>query len=333
MGKGTLIIVLGISTILALMVVGIHANSNASLDTTIDFFKTTQARLIANSGVEIYLEKMRRNKALTGNFFNNEISGGEFDIYISGPDSALRLKSVARFGGKTHTSVVTAKRTPVTIPSVNSALYISSQNLNLSGNIDIDGNDYNMDGTPGSAPPVPGIGVDEPADSAFIINILKPKVSKAIKGYGGSPSVYTVVDNTDWEHITEDYIFAADVTLPSGVYSSGTYGTVAEPKIIYANGNISLEGSASAAGIMVVNGNLELGGSFTFKGILIAFGPSSIKTKTVGNAGIFGSAIFVGQDVDLQAAGNANIFYSNQAVVNAQNNVKSSRFSIVSWWE
>lgn len=335
MGKGTLIIVLGISAVLALMVVGINANSNASLDTTLDFYKTTQARLIANSGIEIYLEKLRRNKSLKGNFYNNDFSGGEYDIFITGTDTLMKIKSVARFSGRTHTSLVTAKRTPVTIPNINSAVYVSAQNLslNLNGNLDIDGRDHFMDGTLSGGVPLPGIGVDDPADSAFIVNSLKPKISNSIKGAGASPSVRTVKDLTDWKAISENFIFASDITLPTGTYSSGTLGTSSDPKITFVNGDVNFSGSASGYGIMVVNGNVQMSGNFTFKGILIAYGKSTIETKTVGNAGVHGASIFVGENIDIQATGNANFFYSNQAIQNAKNNLKSSRFDILSWWE
>jgi len=335
-GKGILIVVLGISAILSFMMISLNSNANAGTQVTVDFFDATQARLIANSGVEIFLEKMRRNKSLKGNFTDNELMDGEYDIYIYGPDSALTIKCVATFQDVTHTSKVTAKRSGITMPEVNSSIYVSADNLalNLNGNIDIDGNDHLSDGSPGPNPSLPGIAVDDPTDSAFIVDNLKPKISSSIKGLGGSPSVTSISDGTDWMKLTENIIFAADITLPSGTYASGTVlGTTAEPKITYASGDVDFSGSAEGSGILVVNGNLTLSGNFTFKGIIIAYGSSSIVTRTVGNAGIYGATIFVGQSVDLQATGNALLYYSKQAIDNASANLKSSRFEILTWWE
>ena len=84
---------------------------------------------------------------------------------------------------------------------------------------------------------------------------------------------------------------------------------------------------------MIVNGDVSLAGNFTFHGIVIAYGNSTITTKTTGNSGIFGASIFVGQSVDMQATGNAKLYYSTQAIENAKTNLKSSRFKILSWWE
>lgn len=336
MGKGILIVVLGLSVILSFMMISLNSNANAGTQIAVDFFDATQARLIANSGVEIFLEKMRRDKSLKGNFAGNELMDGEYDIYIYGADSALTLKCVATFQDVTHTSMVTARRSGVAMPEVNSSLYVSSDNLslNLNGNVDIDGNDHLSDGSPGPNPAIPGIAVDDPADSAFIVDNLKPKISKAIKGEGGAPSVRSISDGTDWMELTENIIFAADINLPTGTYASGTVlGTTAEPKITYASGDVNFSGSAEGSGILVVNGNLTLSGNFTFKGIIIAYGSSTIVTKTIGNAGIYGAAIFVGQSVDIQATGNALLYYSKQAISNASANLKSSRFEILSWWE
>ena len=78
MGKGLLIIVLGIAGILSLLKIGISANTSKEVDTSVDFFKKTHTRLIANSGIEIYLEKLRRDKNLTGYSGEKSLFGGEY---------------------------------------------------------------------------------------------------------------------------------------------------------------------------------------------------------------------------------------------------------------
>jgi hypothetical protein len=76
-----------------------------------------------------------------------------------------------------------------------------------------------------------------------------------------------------------------------------------------------------------------MSGQFTYYGMLIVYGQSSITTNIVGNGGIYGSTALVGNDVDISSTGNASFFYSSQAISNAQVNLKSSRFEILSWWE
>jgi hypothetical protein len=336
MGRGILITVLGVSLITAFLVLKLNANSKQGLKTTVDYCELTQARLIANSGVEVYLEKLRRNKTLNGSFTGIDLMDGEYDISITGPDSQMTITSTSHFGNTNHQVIVTARREPAVMPKVNGSLYISSDTLavKLQGNLEIDGNDRNIDDSPGPEAPLPGIAVDDPGDSAYVINELKPKIANDIEGLGGSPSVQAVGDSTNWQEVSENLIFSADYTVPTGTYTTGTVlGTFAEPKITYVTGDVHFSGTATGSGIMIINGNVTMSGEFTYYGMLIVYGQSSIETDIVGNGGIYGSTALVGNNVDIKATGNASFFYSSQAISNAQIKMKSSRFDILSWWE
>jgi len=335
MGKSMLIMVIGTAMIIGSLTLGLNNNSGRQLGSTVDYLKREQARLISDSGIEVYLEKLREDKSLKGTFLNNSWGGGTYDVYISGPDSALVIKSIGHYEGTNHTTVVNAKRDPITMPNVQSAMYISTNalNINLNGSIDINGNDFNMDGSAGSGSPKPGVGVDNASDSAYVVNNIKPKISKAIEGEGGTPSVHTVSDTTNWEELTQNLIFAADNTLPSGTYSSGNLGTASQPKITYVNGDATFTGNLTGYGIMVINGDLTLSGTFDFYGVIILYGPSTITTNIVGNCNVYGGTIIVGSTVNIKSTGNSQLYYSSQAIDNAKVNLKSSRFAITSWWE
>lgn len=336
MGKSILITILGLSITIGVIIMKLNANSKEGLKTSIDYFSSTQARLIANSGVEVYLEKLRRDKFLTGSFNNNELFDGYYNLSISGPDDDLRIICTGYFYGAEHTTKVKAKRLPVDLPPVYGALFVSSStmDLKLNGNLEINGNDTNIDGSEGSEPAVPGIAVDDPADSAFIVNELKSQISEDILGAGESPSVSSITDTTDWMQLTQDLIFAADTTLKTGTYTTGSvFGTTLKPIITFVNGDVSFAGSASGSGIMVINGNVSMSGNFTYYGLIIVFGQSSIQTQITGNGGIYGTTILVGDQIDIHSTGNASFFYSSEAINNAKTNLKSSRFLIMSWWE
>jgi hypothetical protein len=336
MGKGLIIAVLGMSLTIMVLVRGINNNATEGLRSSIELHDQMNARLIANSAIEVYLEKMRRDKNLKGNFRNVSILSGTADVFIYGVDTLLQIKAIGRYGNKSHISLASTRRRQVSIPAIKSSIQISADalNIDMNGSIEINGNDHNVDGTPGPGAAIPGITVNTPADSSYVVNELKNKISKAILGAGGSPSVSTAPSGgTDWQAITENYIFAADYTLGSGNYNSGSYGTAADPKITYVNGDVSFSGSAEGYGIMVVNGDLSLSGNFTFRGLIIAYGQSTITTRVVGNSGVYGAAIFVGSSVNLQATGNSGFYYSSQAIQTSQNNIKSSRFEVVHWWE
>jgi hypothetical protein len=336
MGRGILITILGVSVITAFLILKLNANSKQGLKTTVDYYEITQARLIANSGVEIYLEKLRRNKTLSGTFSDIGLMDGEYEVSITGPDSQMTITSTGHFGNTNHQVIVTALREPAVLPKVNGALYISSDTLavQLQGNLDIDGNDRNIDGSPGSESPMPGIAVDDAGDSAYVINNLQPNIANDIEGLGGSPSVQTVGDTTNWLEVSENLIFSADYTVSTGTYTTGTVlGTFAEPKITYVTGDVDFSGTATGSGILIINGNVTFSGQFTYYGMLIVYGQSSITTNIVGNGGIYGSTALVGDNVDIKSTGNASFFYSSQAISNSQINLKSSRFEILSWWE
>ena len=110
MGKGILIVVLGMSVIIGFFILKLNANSKENQSTTVNMFEQTQARLIANSGVEVYLEKLKADNTMLGNTYtNNSLFGGTYDVNLSGPDSAVLVRSTATFMGVTHTSIVKAQ--------------------------------------------------------------------------------------------------------------------------------------------------------------------------------------------------------------------------------
>ena len=85
---------------------------------------------------------------------------------------------------------------------------------------------------------------------------------------------------------------------------------------------------------MVVNGNLTIKGTFDFRGIIIAYKEAEIKTDLNGNGKVIGSLIVSGNSVDMNISnGTFKALYSKEALENAKLNLKSSRFTILSWWE
>ncbi|MCL6494009.1 MAG: hypothetical protein K6T54_04430, partial [Ignavibacterium sp.] len=94
MGKSSLILVLGMTAIVAVILLKLNANSKEGLSTTVNMFEQTQARLIANSGVEIYLEKLKADPTMLNKTFpGNQLNNGTYDIQIIGPDTLVTVKS------------------------------------------------------------------------------------------------------------------------------------------------------------------------------------------------------------------------------------------------
>lgn len=341
MGKMSLILTMGIAVIIGFFVLRLNSNAKEGLTTTLDMYEYTQARLIANSGVEIYLEKMRRDKSLnSGSFLDNELADGTYDIFITGPDTALNIRSVAHFMNVTHETIVKARRDPVKFPPPPSALYVSTaamQNVMMTGNFNVSGFNHDKNGTLVSTTnnTVPGIVVDNNADSIAIVDVLKKNTANNITGKGGgTPNVAVLPQGIDWAGVSNDIAFSADITVGSGKYNTGTFGTYAAPKITLVNGDVEFNGNLSGSGILVVNGDLTIAGTFDFKGLIIAYKEAAITTKLNGTGTVIGSLIVSGNSVDMDISnGTFEALYSPEALDNARLNLKSSRFQILSWWE
>jgi hypothetical protein len=340
MGKTASIVALGMSALIAIFALRLQSNSREGLDSTINMFTSTQARLVANSGVEVYLEKMRRDKSLKGTFLDNDVLEGEYDIYITGPDSALTIRSVGSYMDVTHETIVEASREPVPFPNAPGALYVSTaaiQNVKMNGNFTVSGFNHDKDGNliNNSGPNiVPGIAVDNPQDSVDIRNNLGNNALNNITGLGGTPSIRVKNTGINWKEYSDLLAFSADITLGTGIYNGGQLGTYSNPKITLVNGNATFNGNCSGSGILVVNGDLTIKGTFDFRGIIIAYKEATIKTDLNGNGKVIGSLIVSGNAVDMNISnGTFKALYSKEALDNARLNLKSSRFAILSWWE
>ena len=345
MGKGILIIALGMSVIVSFFILKLNANSKENLSTTVTMFEQTQARLIANSGVEVYLEKLKHDRnMMNSSFKNNSLFGGTYDIDISGPDSLVRVTSVATFMSEQHTTIVEAAADRVPIIPGPGAMYLSSETIAalkknaIGGSIEINGNNHDLYGNPIAGPSVYGIACDGEAQKTAIIDmILKNKIDN-ILGTGGAPSVGVVNDTTDWSEYAQMLADNPDILIyaQDKIKSVNTWGTLSQPKITFINGDIALNNSQSASGcgILVLNGSLEVGGGFDFSGLMVAFKNTSIDIKLVGNVQIIGSLIAAGSQVNIDvSSGNFKSLYSTDAIDNIQSLLITKRFSILTWWE
>jgi hypothetical protein len=338
MGKSTLIIVLGLSTIVAFFILKLNANSKENLSTTINMFEQTQARLIANSGVEIFLEKLKADMSMKGKkFTNNKLFNGTYDVEISNTDT-VTVKSTATFMGVTHTTIVEAAADKLPFFPVPGAMYISTDavdNVNISGNITVSGYDHDINGVKlNNGIELPGISVDYQAAVDKIKSSIKG--SADIEGAGGKPSVQTVSNGIDWRQYALDIESNPDIIINSSTNLSkiGNLGTVSNPKTTFVNGDIHFNSNLEGCGILVINGNLRINGTFTYRGIIIAYKDSQILTQLNGNGKVYGGMVIAGTSADLAISnGNFNLLYSAEALNHVSGLLKTKRFKILSWWE
>jgi len=346
MGKSILLITLGISVIISLFILKLNANSKEGLSVSVNMFEQNQARLISNSGVEVYLEKLKADKSLLDKTFtNNSLFGGKYDISIEGPDTLVKVTSVAQFQDATHKTIVFAKADKIPFIPGPGAMYLTASTISsfkksgIGGSVLIDGNNHDINGNLlGDGIVTPGIAVDGTDQRDDVINIIKSNAIDQVIGSGGTPSVATINNTIDWNDYALQLVENPDIIIDTQdkIKTMNNWGTVADPKVTFVNGDISINNSETAegCGILVVNGNLSINGNFTYRGLIIAYKETTIEIKLNGNGKIYGGIVVAGQSIVIEvASGNFTTKYSLPAMNHVASLLKTNRFQIVSWWE
>jgi hypothetical protein len=348
MGKSSLIVILGMGMIVSYFILKLNANSKENLSTTVDMFEQTQARLIANAGVEIYLEKLYNDPTLINTTSSSQsLFQGSYVVKLEGTLPNVRVTSTSNFQGVQHVSVADAYLEPISFPDPPGGLYISANsvtNTKLTGDMEVSGENHNPDGTltGDSTEAVYGISVDSEADKTAILDGLsKPeKVTGLIDSTGviGYPSVGVTSLGVDWAKVYQYIANSADQTFIGDIPSGADLGTLANPIITLVNADASGSGTikinkSSGAGILVVNGDVKFAGNFTFQGIILCYKNTDLSFESTGTNQIIGGIIAAGKDVDIKTAGTMNIKYSHDAIETVKSNLKSDGFKILSWYE
>ena len=150
----------------------------------------------------------------------------------------------------------------------------------------------------------------------------------------------------------QEYIAVADTKYvaasPQLNIASTTWGSQANPKIIYVDASqapAKISGNVVGYGVLVVKGRLEVAGTLNFFGLVIPFN-ASMNDSTVfnvhdsttftsnGTINIIGLVLMLGKaGSDFIMNGSAKIYYSSEALDDAQNIGKLQFYRILSWYE
>jgi hypothetical protein len=210
--------------------------------------------------------------------------------------------------------------------------------VSISGSADINGNDHNPGWSQcgslgGSA--VPGV-VIPPGDTV----IYKPQNITSSPAVVHDPAAadsntYVRYGSESWNSLAAN----ADIKLPGGQYGQdilpvGTASTcdVSQPlnwgepsrpgsvagcynyfPIIYASGDLKINGNGRGQGILLVNGDLEINGTFEFYGLVVVRDDIN---KGNGDAKIVGAVYAANVNLGDPSVfnGNKDVYYSNCAV-------------------
>lgn len=349
MGKSSLIIVLGMMLLVSFLVLKLNGNSKENLSTTVDMFEETQSRLIANTGVEVYLEKLYDDHTLMNHSFTGiSLFGGTYDVSITGTLPNVRITTTSNFQGAKHTSVADAFLTPITFPGCPAGIYISANSVvqaNQVGDMNVSGSDHDVNGNivNGGKPAVWGVGVDNATDSVNILAGLKKPSNieglvNAITGATGYPSVGITNIGEDWGKIYQFLSNAADQTFIQDIPKGTNLGSLVSPKITLVNADASVNKSImingdAGAGIMVVNGNIKFAGNFNYQGIILCYKNSDLTFESTGTNQVVGGIIIAGKNISFKLAGTMNVKHSKAAIDAVRANLRSNGFKILAWYE
>ncbi len=349
MGKSSLIIVMGMSVIVALFILKLNSNSKENLATTVNMFDQTQARLIANAGVEIYLEKLYHDPTLINTTSSEQsLFNGTYFVNLTGTLPNVRVTSTANFQDVTHISVADAYLEPISFPDMPAGMYISTNSVTNAkevGDMQVSGLNHKPDGSleGDGKPAIWGVGVDTDAERIDILaGLKKPEnVEGSLNSAGdstGHPSVGVTAIGVDWAKIYQYLSNAADQTFIQDIPKGTNLGNLSNPKISLINADASITKTImvngdQGAGILVVNGDVKFAGNFKYKGIILCYKNTDLDFESTGTNEVIGGIIVAGKTVNFKLTGTMNVMYSKEVINTVRMNLKSNGFTILSWYE
>jgi len=205
------------------------------------------------------------------------------------------------------------------LPPVPSALTLAGPNPNITGlpnsnNFFINGNDTGACGPPG--PPVPAVGtltdvgnggqtatdLATQARNTFIGDVPGGRTDHYIGAdacAAGQPDVQNVQNTTNTLYsttkglngIVQNVSNAATQTYSGNTTDPPNLGTDASPKVTVIDGNLTLSGATSGAGILLVTGAITFKGNFTFHGVLLVIGAGVLQASGGGSGDFHGAVV------------------------------------------
>ncbi|HET6203341.1 MAG TPA: hypothetical protein VFI25_11125 [Planctomycetota bacterium] len=239
-------------------------------------------------------------------------------------EMVIRVTSDATIGGVARRVTGWLQRSAATLPDPQASVYLDDPNADVTfqGNaFVVNGNDGNLNGTPGSAAPLYGIAIN--GDPQSVVTQLSAQQLDNVLGYGPSPSVtgYAPPDPDLIDNVIAALTPRASIVFNSygGVYT-GTLGDYAAGnfQITKSNGDLKIGGGSTGAGILLVEGNLEISGAWDYVGYIFVTGRVDMKggagTKRLRGTMFVEGDVVQGSTVMLWVNGTVDLLYSSQAL-------------------
>jgi hypothetical protein len=176
-----------------------------------------------------------------------------------------------------------------------------------SNNFGISGTDVGGCGATTTNPAVPAIGVGSNADVTTVAGAIPNNRKNNYTGSGGSnPDVENVSSSLPLNLQSVSSLQAlvstvkANVTQPvitGPATNIANAGTLANPQIIYVNGDLTLTGAVTGYGMIVVTGTFTASGNVGWNGLVLVVGKGNF-VGSGGGGNVYNGAILVAKTVD-----------------------------------
>jgi hypothetical protein len=343
MGRSSMLLVMGLAVIFGIIGNNVRKGTNSLTETHSSYYKYTNARNLARLGIHRHLRYLDgiSGVSLPHDPMECSYNGGSYSIDTLRCGDTLTITSRGTYQDTTYTSKARLLYSTKPFPTSKSAIGVRATpvNFSISGGAEVDGRNYDATGTTlvGSGD-LPGVTTMNATDSATV---------KAAGGSNivGNPAVKVDQTTTDPGPFIEEYKNSADyIYSSSGTYSGATWGSAANPTVVYCNSgddttfSIKFTGGVTGYGILVVRGNVQFNGNFSFYGLVVVdgfntqvqFGASGTP-QIVGGLCVAGNA---GAKVTLKGSGaNSKVKYSAQALTQAKHISKLMYYSVLDWYE
>ena len=307
-------IVLGFIVIFGMVRSNITKTSENASANSSEYAETIIARNIANSAAEYGLSVFS-NTGNDSSYSNSDFMGGSFTAYFTDLGDTLRLTVTATFEGESYTNRIDMIYTIDFFPDATGGASIAGgsgmMEFDLGGTVSITGNDTNFDGTDGPGPDLSAFTLSSDLDSASLAADSSFLTGDPPIEVSSDTSALSVTELVDF------YGTIADTTLLAGTYNGNTFGSEANPMVVYCNGHLVLGSGTVGYGILAVDGSLAMGGSSVWYGMVLVNSSDGYDAYSAsGNPAIYGSFSLGTSDTTttLRMTGTTDIFYSTQGI-------------------
>ncbi|MCH7886535.1 MAG: hypothetical protein IIA58_01055 [Candidatus Marinimicrobia bacterium] len=314
MGRAMLFTVLGFIVIFGMVRNNINKTSESSSENSSEYADAILARNVANSALEYGLSLY----ISTGNdssYTNSDFLGGSYTATFTTLGDTVRLIVTATYEDESHTSRVDILSEYEHFPNATGGVLVGGGSgmmvFDLGGTVTITGNDTNFDGSDGPGPDLAAFTLSSDTDSASL--------AADSSFLTGDPPIQVIEDTSavTVSELVAYYATIADITIAGGSYNNTTWGSEANPVILYSSSRLVMGTNTIGYGILAVEGSLAMGASAVWYGSVFISASDSLDAFSAnGGPEIYGTFSIGSSDTttSLRMVGNASIYYSTQGV-------------------